>query len=152
MKIIKSFEDLASANEYISQLNELYAKSQLDIEATTKKHSTAEAALIAANNKITELNKLVEAGKSNADLVIELQTTLDQTLAEIGELGNKINLLEKNRGDSSLIVLIKGKSYKLLGNRFITKDGELNAEDLSKNTAELQRMLKIGSGALIPVE
>ena len=173
MKIIANFEDLAKANTYITTINEAYAviaaekkalddklkltandlsKAQTDLSTAKGELATANSELSEANSSIANLKEEVAAGAENAALVVELQTSLNESLTEVAELATKIGLLEKNRGDKSLIVVVKGKSYKLLGNRFITKDGEFTAEELSKNKQELERMLKIESGSLILVD
>lgn len=173
MKILKNFKDLAEAIEYITQINEAYlaesaekgalkselatiksslVTAQTELSKSTGELSIANTELNNANLTIANLKEEVAAGAENTALVVELQTSLNESLNEVAELGTKIGLLEKNRGDKSLIVVVKGKSYKLLGNRFITKNGEVNAEELSKDKPELERMLKISSGSLILVD
>jgi len=87
---------------------------------------------------------------ANGDIT-KLEKERDDALAEVETLSKKLDLSEKHGADG-LMVTIKGKNFTLSGNRFFTPDGEMNAEELSKNTKELERMVKIKSGSLIPLD
>ena len=152
MKIKENFEDLAEANEYIKQVNGAYTAEVAESKSANDKAKLLEKDLSKSQGDLKNANALIEAGKGNADKVEKLEKSLDEALSMVEDLGTKVSLLEKNRGDNSLIVIIDGKNYRLLGDRFITKKGELNADQLSKDSEELNRMIAIGSGSLIPVE
>lgn len=99
-------------------------------------HITEQDAIIAVNNATIK----------------SLEKALNDALAEVGTLSAKLDLQEKHGGEGSTIVTIAKKAYKLIGNRFITKDGEKNAEEASKDSDFLAHLLKISSGALTPLD
>jgi len=123
----KKFESLEEAIAYIKEQNE--------------KLTSANASKKAAEDALKIANEELENAKAENQSSIEI----------IAELGKKLHILENNKEENTTIVELDGKHYKLLGNRFIVKGEELNAEQLSKNTAELERMVKIKSGSLVEI-
>jgi len=112
--------------------------------ANTKTFATLDEALAF----IKEQQGLLETANKN---IKALEKERDDALAEVAALSAKLDLSEKH-GSEGLIVTIGKKNFTLLGNRFFTPEGEMDAETLSKNTKELERMLKIKSGSLIPLD
>jgi len=123
----KKFESLEEAIAYIKEQNE--------------KLTSANASKKAAEDALKIANEELENAKAENQSSIEI----------IAELGKKLHILENNKEENTTIVELDGQHYKILGNRFIVKGEEFNAEQLSKNTDELKRMLKIRSEALIVV-
>lgn len=85
-------------------------------------------------------------------IIAENEKNLTNALAEVATLSEKLDLQEKHGGNGGTIVTIEKKSYKLIGNRFITSAGEVNAEEASKDKKFLAKLLEIGSGALVPLD
>lgn len=81
-----------------------------------------------------------------------LQAELAEAHATIAELGQKLSLVEAHKAENVNVVKIGKDSYKLLGNRFVSKGKELNAQELMNDKEELERLVKIGSGSLVKID
>lgn len=86
----------------------------------------------------TEVDGLLE--KANADL--ENSTKL------VEDLGLQLDAQAKAPGAFQMVTHDK-KSYKIIGSKFLTRKGELNAEELAKDKELIGEMIKNGSGALV---
>lgn len=127
MKIIEKFTDLDKANSYVTDLNKAFGESVDQAKAIGEQHKALE-------------KDLVQSKKDH-----------EKALAEVADLSGRLDLQEKHGADGGTIVKIGKVAYKLSGNRFITKDGEKNAEEVSKDAKFLANLLEIGSGALTPI-
>lgn len=153
----------------LEEATEFAEKQASELADLTKKLSTKTSDLKRAEANIHNLegfNTDLESRSTAHDAIVDglkatisdLKTSVasaekerDDALAEVETLSKKLDLSEKHGADG-LMVTIKGKNFTLSGNRFFTPDGEMNAEELSKNSKELERMLKIKSGSLIPLD
>lgn len=135
MKIVESFTDLDKANAYVKEINGFYGLQVSHANQLNDKFVLIEKDLIASKSETKEANKATESA-----------------LAEVANLSAKLDLQEKHGSNGGTIVTINKKPYKLSGNRFITQTGEKNAEEVSKDEKFLAHLLKVGSGALTPLD
>ena len=152
----EKFETLEEALEYIKSVN-----SDLKDEKEARKAAEAKLATeIADKNtldiKAKSLQARLDQSEENCkelgkELSIEKETSAE-ALRQMAEMGGKLDLLEKNRGNNNLIVSVNGKSYELIGLNFRTKKGRLTAEQLSKDEELLTEMVEKKSGALIAID
>jgi len=119
-----------------------------ELKVCTTAKDEALALITSKDGQITELNGKVSTLTEDFNKV---STDLSNALNEVATLSNKLDLQEKH-GSSGVIVTINKKNYQLSGNRFISKGVEKTAEELSKDTEELERMLKIKSDSLIALD
>lgn len=135
MKKVLVFTDLDKANAYVTEINAAY-----DVKAEEAK---------ASNDKVKLIENDLAVSKAETETANE---NAEKALAEVKVLSEKLDLQEKHGGNGGNIVTIEKKSYKLIGNRFITSAGEVNAEEASKDKKFLAKLLQIGSGALVPLD
>ncbi|WP_231424010.1 hypothetical protein [Pedobacter sp. Leaf250] len=116
-----------------------------------KKFATLEEAVA----HIKEQDSIIETHDTNIAIVnqkvLDLEKERDDALAEVGVIAGKLDLQAKHGNDGTIVEIGK-KNYKLSGNRFITKDGEKNAEEVSKDQDYLKHLLKIKSGVLTAID
>lgn len=145
MKIIEKFEDLDKANAYVANINQAFTVSSAE-----KKSESDRATLL--QKSLDEKDKSASQLKLQNDKIIaDLTTERDGALEEVKSLAKKIDLQEKHGADGT-IVSIGSKNYKLSGNRFITKDGEKSAEQVSQDKEFLKHLVTIGSGVLTLID
>lgn len=148
---------------------------QGNIDDLTNKLDDANATITSLNTNIADLQNQITSIKTlldeaNADItsakggsndqalqITNLQAELDEAnenleaaLEQVKELGQKLTVREANAGQEGKLVIIEGKDYFLIGNRFNSPTGPITADDLAKDTARLEKMLQKGSGALVP--
>lgn len=87
--------------------------------------------MVAAGEEIEVLRQ----DKDKADIAAE------EALKAVEDLSAKLDLQEQHGGDGILVTVGK-QSYKLIGKRFVTKNGDFTAEEISKNQEELKRMVE----------
>lgn len=159
---MKNFKTIEEAHEHIEaqdgiiKQHEAYAK---EYAATIKKHE-ADAKTAVETIKQHEADAITAKTKykKQEDLVMEAQSKADNTerelksaFDEVATLSAKLDLQEKHGGEN-VIVSIKKKNYKLVGDMFITPDGAFTAQELAKNAKQLDRMLELKSGSLVPLD
>ncbi|MGY4385657.1 outer membrane murein-binding lipoprotein Lpp [Pedobacter sp. UYP24] len=154
MKLIKDFTDLAEAIKYIAGINEAYQKEVQEKEDIKNKGVLLKETLDKQSAALTDLNsQVVLLTGTIAGLRNELEASKSDTLKaieELTELGTKMDLQEKF-GKDGIVVVVGGKNYTLIGDVFAYDGSKKTAEQLSKDKPQLEKMVKLGSGALVEI-
>lgn len=149
MKKVLVFTDLDKANAYVTEINAAY-----DVKAEEAKASNDKVKLIEKDLAVSKAE--TETANENAEKALaeveKANKSTEDALTEVQTLSAKLDLQEKHGGNGGTLVTIGKKSYKLIGNRFITGSGEKNAEEAAKDNVFLAHLLKIGSGALVALD
>lgn len=144
----KKVSELTEVNKELAAKTSDLKRAEAQIQNLESLQNEFKTKDSAHNTEVDSLNATISDLKTNLQSAVKDR---DDALAEVETLSKKLDLSEKHGADG-LMVTIKGKNFTLSGNRFFTPDGEMNAEELSKNTKELERMVKIKSGSLIPLD
>lgn len=147
---LKVAQDQNSINaETISELGEKLQEAESEVSELKAKLAALNSNSPKESDEIKKLKQELSASIAEKEAAV---TEANSAIAQMAELGKKLDILEQNKGSENPIIELEGKYYKIIGNRFLVKGKELNAVDLSKNTEELKRMISIGSGSLVEVE
>lgn len=154
MKLIKEFADLVEALKYITSINSAFETLALEADAAKKKLVLLQEALDKETEVSTKLhleNALLTGAKASLQLQLEVsQTETLQAISEMTDLSTKMDLQEKY-GKDGLVVTVKGKGYTLIGDTFIYGGSTKTADQLSKDKAQLEKMVETKSGALVEI-
>lgn len=90
-----------------------------------------------------------------SELNVELdtaQTERDEAIKEMGDLSEKLDMQEKVKSHDGILVTIREEHFLLIGRKFIYGGAEHTADELAKDSEQLEKMLDKRSGSLIPAE
>ena len=114
-----------------------------------------EALSAAQADGVTALNSAIAVLEETNGALSESNKSQEDELAKanetIADLGAQLDLQAKATGSDTL-VKSGTKTYKIIGNKFLTRKGELNAIDLSKDKELVAEMIKNGSGAIVTTD
>ncbi len=152
MKLVKEFTDLGKANDYITGVNEAYEKEVAEKKAAEDKSVLLQESLTKENVNSSGLaEKVIVITMEKEEVVKQLSASKKETaqaVSELVELSTRLDLQEKH-GKDAIVVIVGGTNYKLVGDTFLYGGSSKTAKQLSEDKTELERMVKIGSGALV---